>query len=85
MGLLDSSNSDKPFLGRDMGSSSGLSDYSKQKIEAETQRIIEFCYNRAVNILIYNKENLKNMSDLLMNKTTIGKTELDNFDIKFKK
>ena len=40
-------------------------------IDKEIQRIIEFSYNKAIQILIYNKQNLHDISELLINKRTI--------------
>ena len=75
---------DQPFLGRDLASPNKLSEFSKEKIDKEIQRIIEYCYERAVDILLYNKQNLIDISNLLLEKRVIDKSDLDNYEIIFK-
>ena len=84
LGIRDLNTNDKPFLGRDLVSNNKLSEYSKEMIDKEIQRIIEFSYNKAIQILIYNKQNLHDISELLINKRTIGISELNNYQITFK-
>lgn len=84
LGIRDTSSGDKPFLGREMASSKQISESSRERIDSEIERIIDFCYNRAVNILVYNKQNLHDISQLLLEQVTIGPNELSKFNIKFK-
>ena len=85
LGIREIGDNNQPFLGRELTNNNKLSEYSREKIDLEVQRIIQFCYKKAVSILIYNKENLQTMSDLLLNKTTISYQDLEKFDISFKK
>ncbi len=84
LGIRGMNGNDQPFLGRDLASPNKLSEFSKEKIDKEIQRIIEYCYERAVDILLYNKQNLIDISNLLLEKRVIDRNDLDNYEIIFK-
>lgn len=65
------------FVGRSFGSHSDISNDMANKIDAEIKRIIDECYARAIETLNANREIMEKMVDLLFDKETIYKNEVD--------
>lgn len=84
LGIQEENTGAQPFIGRDMYSNNKLSEYSKERIDTEVQRIIEYCYHKCIYVLMYNKKNLYEMSELLLKKRTISGEDLDKFVISYK-
>ena len=85
IGLYDNSApNDAPFLGRDLGTNTDrLSDYSKESIDREVQNLITFAYEKAIDIIKFNKIEYHKMAELLLEQNTIDVNDFNNFNIKF--
>ncbi len=64
-----------PFLGRDMHSEPDYSDEMAREIDAEISRIIESAHVRARSILVERREQLDNLSEILLRRETIEREE----------
>ena len=79
----------QPFLGRDMGSEPDYSDEIAREIDDEIRRIVEIAHQTARDILDDHREDLKRISEILLERETIdaeqfvdllrGKTEEEVF------
>ncbi len=84
LGLYDSADSSQPFLGRDLAMGGDkTSEYSKNKTDKEVERIINFAYEKTLDIIKQNVDALDRISDLLIKKISIDYTELQSIDIKY--
>ena len=84
VGVFDSSDSSQPFLGRDLAMNSNkLSEYSKQEIDIEITRLVNYAHEMAINILMKNSDILRTVTnDLIKDRTITGK-ELDKYPIRY--
>ena len=84
IGVFDSSDSSQPFLGRDLAMNSNkLSEYSKQEIDIEITRLVNYAHEMAINILMKNSDILRTVTnDLIKDRTITGK-ELDKYPIRY--
>jgi cell division protease FtsH len=64
-----------PFLGRDMHSEPDYSDDLARTIDSEIRRIIEEAHQRARDILVEHREDLELLSQILLKRETIERTE----------
>jgi cell division protease FtsH len=64
-----------PFLGRDMHSEPDYSDDLARTIDSEIRRIIEEAHQRARDILVEHREDLENLSQILLKRETIEREE----------
>ncbi len=64
-----------PFLGRDMHSEPDYSDDLARTIDSEIRRIIEEAHQRARDILTEHRTDLENLSQILLRRETIERTE----------
>jgi cell division protease FtsH len=64
-----------PFLGRDMHSEPDYSDDLARTIDSEIRRIIEEAHQRARDILVEHREDLENLSQILLRRETIEREE----------
>jgi len=81
-----------PFLGRDMHSEPDYSDDIARQIDTEIRRIIEDAYQRAKDILSEHRNDLENVTQVLLRRETIerdeflrlleGESEADVFRVK---
>ena len=81
-----------PFLGRDMHSEPDYSDDIARQIDTEIRRIIEDAYQRAKDILSEHRNDLENITQVLLRRETIerdeflrlleGESEADVFRVK---
>jgi cell division protease FtsH len=69
-------NTINPFLGRTLGSGAKYSEKTKELLDKESLELVNNAYNKAINILSYNKEKM----DLLINKL-IEKSILYGYEI----
>ena len=84
MALYDSADTSQPFLGRNLATNNDkLSEYSKQEIDKEIEKIVNMCYEQSINILSSNKYAMDKLSKKLLNKQTIYKNDFDNLNITF--
>lgn len=69
------SDEDEVFVGRDLNRSKNYSDKTASEIDEEISRIIYEAYNKAKNLLSDNLDTLIRVSDVLLEKETIDRTE----------
>lgn len=65
------------FVGRSFGSHSDISNDMASKIDAEIKRIVDECHARAIETLTAHREIMEKMVDLLFDKETIYKEDVD--------
>tara|TARA_X000000368_G_scaffold346474_2_gene285830 strand:- start:2767 stop:4761 length:1995 start_codon:yes stop_codon:yes gene_type:complete len=82
IGLHDSSSGGKPFLGRDMAMGGDkMSEESKKVIDNEVNKLVEFGYKTACNIILKNKNSLINIANELLEKRTLTERELNKYSV----
>lgn len=69
------SDEDEVFVGRDLNRSKNYSDKTASEIDEEIARIISEAYNKAKKLLSENLDTLIRVSDVLLEKETIDRTE----------
>ncbi len=85
LGLYSNSDSSQPFLGRDIAMGGDKSsEYSKNKIDKEVQRIINFAFEKTLDIIDKNSIALQEIAELLISKISISNQELKNIKIEYK-
>lgn len=75
--LAFGNDSDQVFLGRDLTTQKNCSEELAAKIDREIKRIIDECYQRAVNILTEHKEALIKVSDYLIEREKLTAEEFN--------
>lgn len=68
-------NQDQVFLGRDLGRERNYSEAVAYSIDKEVKRIIDQCYNKAVEILTENRDKLELLAQTLKEREVIEKEE----------
>lgn len=82
LGIIDTSYGSQPFLGRELANGgSKLSEYSKSKIDREVAHLIQYALNTAIVILNNNINEFDKLAQLLLEKNTIDKRDLEEFII----
>ena len=84
VGLYDGEDSSMPFLGRDLASNNKISEYTKTQIDQEVEKLVQFAFETAVKIIERNKDQFEVIGNLLLEKKTIDKIELDQLPITYK-
>ena len=75
---FDTNSNDQPFLGRDLAlNNNKISEYSKNRIDKEVNRLLNFAYEKNYNILKYNNDNLEYIANTLLNNTSVNDDDLD--------
>ena len=75
---FDTNSNDQPFLGRDLAlNNNKISEYSKNRIDKEVNRLLNFAYEKSYDILKYNNNNLDYIANALLNNTSINNNDLD--------
>ena len=77
VGPVNYGDNDQVFIGRDYETRAGYSDQTAATIDEEIQRIIKEAHQKAVDLLIANKNLLDNMARLLIERETIYQDEVD--------
>jgi cell division protease FtsH len=67
----------QPFLGREFSSEPDYSDEIAREIDDEIRRVVEGAHQRARDILTEHRETLDTISEILIRRETIEKTEFD--------
>lgn len=84
LGLYDSTDGSRPFLGRDIAMGGDKSsEYYKNKTDKEVERIINFAYLKTLDIIKNNSFALDKIAKLLINKISIDYNELQHIDVKY--
>lgn len=73
-----SSDDNEVFLGRDIGKTKNYSERTASDIDDEVSRIINEAYNKAKKLLSENMDKLIKVSDLLLEKETINRSEFES-------
>lgn len=68
---------DQPFLGRDMGHNADYSEHVASEIDEEIRRLVEEAHQEAWEICFTYREQLNAMVDLLIEKETIEKSDVE--------
>ncbi len=75
---FDTNSNDQPFLGRDLAlNNNKISEYSKNRIDKEVNRLLNFAYEKTYDILKYNNDNLEYIANTLLNNTSVNDDDLD--------
>ena len=77
IGMVSYENGDELFIGRDWGQTRNYSEETARTIDDEVKKIINQCYNRAMNLINENIEILHSCSDLLIEKEKINQEEFE--------
>ena len=84
IGIYDSTDATQPFLGRELASGTNkLSEYTKEEIDKEIEKLVHYAYEMAINILMRNRESFENLTNLLLTNKTIGIKEFSKFKIQY--
>ena len=84
LATFEDSNSNQPFLGRDIAMNNNkISEYSKNRVDKEVNRLTNFAYKKTVEILNRNKEKLKYIAELLIDNISIDQMDLDSINVEF--
>lgn len=78
IGLYDSSDGDKPFMGREMAMSKKISEDTLTRIDEQTAKLVKFAYLKAVDLIQKNDKAFLEIVYLLKKKRTIGGKEVIN-------
>jgi cell division protease FtsH len=77
IGLYDSSDSDLPFMGREMAmSNKKISEYTRTNIDEQTSALVKFAYLKAVELIKQNDQAFLKVVRLLKENRTIGGKEV---------
>ena len=76
-GFMSFGSEEEIFVGRDYQSKNDYSESVAAQIDAEVKKILDYNYTRAKKILQDNKKYVKEMAELLLEKDTIYKEEVD--------
>ena len=77
VGPVNYGDNEQVFIGRDYETRAGYSDQTAATIDEEIQRIIKEAHQKAVDLLVANKNLLDNMARLLIERETIYQDEVD--------
>ncbi len=77
VGPVNYGDNDQVFIGRDYETRAGYSDQTAATIDEEIQRIIKEAHQKAIDLLVANKNLLDNMARLLIERETIYQDEVD--------
>ena len=84
LGLYDNIDNSQPFLGRDLGMNNNkASEYSKNKIDKEVERIVNFAHKKTIDIMKKNKEELSHISQLLLEKISLDIMDIKDIKISY--
>ena len=77
IGLYDSSDSEMPFMGREMSmSSKKISEHTRTDIDSQTSALVKFAYLKAIELIKQNDQAFLKIVGLLREKRTIGGKEV---------
>ena len=77
--LLDDSDPDKPFLGRDMASNKGTSERTKFEIDQEVSKLIDFALTKSLDLIKLNEKAFLDTVKLLKEERIISGSQINNF------
>ena len=77
--LLDDSDPDRPFLGRDMASNKGTSERTKFEIDQEVSKLIDFALTKAIDLIKLNENAFLDTVKLLKEDRVINGNQINEF------
>src|SRR5699024_7691762 len=75
---FNGSGGDEVFLGRDINNEKHYSDAIAHEIDTETQRIVNSCYEKAINILTENRDKLEAIAGKLLEIETLDAEQIQS-------
>ena len=66
------------FLGREVNKSNEISEETARKIDSEIKRILDECYQQALDVLTHNRETLDLLTNLLIERETLDGRDVDD-------
>jgi cell division protease FtsH len=73
VGLFDDlSNSELPFIGKELGTSNKISEKSRQDVDSEISKLIDFALSSALKLINLHQEQFLEIVDLLTKERTIS-------------
>ena len=69
---------DMIFLGRDIISHTEYSEETAKKIDMEVKKIIDNCYQRGKNVILENKDKLKKIATLLLERESLSSEDIND-------
>ncbi|MDD3439922.1 MAG: ATP-dependent zinc metalloprotease FtsH [Kiritimatiellae bacterium] len=66
------------FLGREVNRSNDMSEDTARKIDAEVKRILDECYQQALDLLTANRDKLDQLTNLLIERETLDGRDVDD-------
>ncbi|HPC57508.1 MAG TPA: ATP-dependent zinc metalloprotease FtsH [Kiritimatiellia bacterium] len=66
------------FLGREVNRSNEMSEDTARKIDAEVKRILDECYQQALDLLTANRDKLDQLTNLLIERETLDGRDVDD-------
>tara|TARA_Y100000389_G_C17464070_1_gene524082 strand:+ start:2409 stop:4418 length:2010 start_codon:yes stop_codon:yes gene_type:complete len=86
IGLYDNSIGTKPFLGREMAMGTNkLSEATKQIIDSRVNKLVEFSYKKACQIIKNNQEVFDEIAMELLKEKTLSGKQLEKYNVTMKK
>jgi cell division protease FtsH len=76
--LLDDSDPDRPFLGRDMASNKGTSERTKFEIDQEVSKLIDFALTKALDLIKLNEKAFLDTVKLLKEERIISGSQIND-------
>ena len=77
--LLDDSDPDRPFLGRDMASNKGTSERTKFEIDQEVSKLIDFALTKSLDLIKLNEKAFLDTVKLLKEERIISGSQINDF------
>ena len=68
----DLSNSELPFIGKELGTSNKISEKSRQDVDSEISKLIDFALSSALKLINLHQEQFLEIVDLLTKERTIS-------------
>lgn len=82
--LYDNVDMSQPFLGRNLATNNDkLSEYSKQEIDKEIEGLIQWAYQRAIDILTYNQKDFFFLTYLLKDNRDLSQNDFKKRNVTF--
>ena len=84
LGIYENGDPSQPFLGRDLAMGGDKSsEYAKDKVDREVERLINFAYKKTIDVMKTNRAGLDNIASMLLEKTSIDARDLASLEIKY--
>ena len=77
--LLDDTDPDRPFLGRDMASNKGTSERTKFEIDQEVSKLIDFALTKSLDLIKLNEKAFLDTVKLLKEERIISGSQINDF------